>query len=219
MRSTVVLWGVLGILLFAGLVEAKKDEPVQVSPDTYVIFREDHKGIFGSLAKLKAKVIREANEFAAKQGKIAIPISAKEKPMGNGPAQWASFEYQFRVVSKDDPEAKRTNMTRDPNVVIENNTHVTADIHTKDDTQRPTDVYGDLIKLDELRKRGVLTEAEFQTEKAKILGSASETSPPEAKGPTDDLYSQLTKLDELRKKGILTDAEFDAQKKKLLARQ
>jgi hypothetical protein len=86
-----------------------------------MISREDHRGIFGSLANLKAEVIREANEFAAKQGKIAVPISAHEKPLGNGPAQWASFDYQFRVVDKSDPEARRTSLLPRPDIVIESN--------------------------------------------------------------------------------------------------
>jgi PEGA domain len=114
--TTVVFLLALGLLGCASV-----PGPVQISPDTYVISREDHRGIFGSLASLKAEVIREANEFAAKQGKIAVPISAHEKPLGNGPAQWASFDYQFRVVDKNDPEAQRTSLLPRPDVVIESN--------------------------------------------------------------------------------------------------
>lgn len=95
--------------------------PIQISPDTYMITREDHRGIFGSLASLKAEVINEANQFAARQGKVAIPISSQEKPLGRGPAQWASFEYQFRVVDKDDPEVQRTALLPRADVVIEKN--------------------------------------------------------------------------------------------------
>jgi hypothetical protein len=83
---------------------------VQLSPDTYMISKEDHGGIFGSLAKLKADTIREANEFAARQGKVAIPIASKEKPMGICCGQWAAFEYQFRVVDKTDPEVRRASI-------------------------------------------------------------------------------------------------------------
>jgi hypothetical protein len=95
--------------------------PIKISPDTYMITREDHRGIFGSLASLKAEVINEANQFAARQSKVAIPISSQEKPLGRGPAQWASFEYQFRVVDKDDPEVRRTALLPRADVVIEKN--------------------------------------------------------------------------------------------------
>ena len=95
--------------------------PIQISPDTYMITREDHRGIFGSLASLKAEVINEANQFAAGLGKVASPISSHEKPLGRGPAQWASFEYQFRVVDKDDPEVQRTALLPRADIVIERN--------------------------------------------------------------------------------------------------
>ena len=70
-----------------------------------MLTREDHAGMFGSKSALKAGVIRDANVFAQKQGKIAIPISAKEHPMGIL-ADWASFELTFKVVDENDPEAK-----------------------------------------------------------------------------------------------------------------
>jgi hypothetical protein len=43
-----------------------------------------------------------------------------------GPAQWATFEYQFRVVDKNDPEAKRTSLVPRPDLVIEKNQKVSV---------------------------------------------------------------------------------------------
>ena len=54
-------------------------------------------------------------------------------------------------------------------VVIEKTEKVIADITTKDKSDQKKDVYAELIKLDDLRKRGILTEAEFQTQKQKLL--------------------------------------------------
>ena len=142
---------------------------VRVSPDTYMIFREDHGGIFGSASSLKAGVIRDANAFAESQGKVAIPISTRDKPMGGGPAQWASFEYQFRVVDKNDPEVRRTSLVPRADVVVEKTEKVTADIRTKDESSKSKDVYAELIKLDDLRKKGILTDAEFEAQKKKLL--------------------------------------------------
>jgi hypothetical protein len=82
---------------------------VKVSGNTYILSREDHAGMFGSASRLKAGVIRDANAFAEKQGKVAVPISAKEHQMGVM-ADWASFEYQFKLVDKDDPETRNTSM-------------------------------------------------------------------------------------------------------------
>ena len=70
-----------------------------------MLSRTDKGGVFGNSSAMKADVIREANEFAASQGKIAIPLALNESPMYIG--HFASVEYQFRVVSESDPEARR----------------------------------------------------------------------------------------------------------------
>jgi hypothetical protein len=140
---------------------------VKLSPDTYMLARTDKGGVFGNASAMKADVIREANEFAASQGKIAIPISLNESPMYIG--HFASVEYQFRVVDASDPEAGRVNLVPRPNVVIEKTEKTSIDVKTKDQTDRPKDVYTELLKLDDLRKRGILSEAEFEAQKKKLL--------------------------------------------------
>src|SRR5438105_13790407 len=78
---------------------------VQVSPDVYLLSRTDKGGIFGNASAMKAGVIREANNFAASQGKVAVAISLHETPLVVG-SRFASVEYQFRVVDKNDPAAR-----------------------------------------------------------------------------------------------------------------
>ncbi len=56
--------------------------------------------------------------------------------------------YQFKLVDKGDPRAKRT---------------------PADDAGKKQDVYAELTKLDDLRKKGILTQAEFDSEKKKLL--------------------------------------------------
>lgn len=140
---------------------------VKLSPDTYMLLRTDKGGAFGNPSAMKADVIQEANEFAAKQGKVAIPVSLTESPMYIG--HFASVEYQFHVVDESDPEARRTSLVPRPNVVIEKTEKSSVDVTTKDQTNRPKDVYADLLKLDDLRKRGILSEDEFQAQKKKLL--------------------------------------------------
>jgi hypothetical protein len=143
---------------------------VQLSPDTYMVAKEDHGGVFGSMIKLKAEVIREANSFAEKQGKIAIPISAKEIPITR-PMMWASFEYQFRVVDKNDPEARRTALVPRADLVIDKTEKVSIDSKSKDPGDKSKDVYSELLKLDDLQKRGIISKEEFDAEKRKLLKS------------------------------------------------
>lgn len=146
---------------------------VQLSPDTYMITKEDHRGIFGAgaSATLKAQTIREANAFAESKGKIAIPIALKAHPVGVM-GDWASWEYQFRVVDKNDPEAQRTSLAPRADFVIEKNDKISADIRTKDETDKKPDLYTELTKLDDLRKRGLITDAEYDSEKQRLLNRA-----------------------------------------------
>jgi hypothetical protein len=138
---------------------------VKLSPDTYMLSRADRAGIFGNTAKLKANVIRDANAFAESQGKIAIPLSTNETPVY--PGHFATVEYQFRVLDKNDPEAKRTSLVPRADIVVEKNEKISSDVHTKN--EKETDLYTELTKLDELRKKGILTEEEFAAQKKRLL--------------------------------------------------
>ena len=141
---------------------------VQLSPDTYLLTETNYAGIFYNHAKMKVKVIQEANDFAAKQGKIAIPLNMTDSPPS--PGSNPNMEYQFRVVSKDDPEARRVSLDKRPDQVIQKDENIKVDVHTKDDTTpKGPDVYAELIKLDDLKKRGIITQAEFDAQKAKLL--------------------------------------------------
>ena len=161
---------ILWLMLLPAVVLAAKPEVIQLSPDTYMISKADRGGIFGGgVPKLKAAVIKQANEFAASQGKIAIPLSSSERPMGTGPAQWATFEYQFRVVDKNDPEARRTSLAPRPDTVIIIEGTAPQPIAAPASDGRVDDLYSKLIKLDDLRKRGLISDAEFETEKRKLL--------------------------------------------------
>jgi hypothetical protein len=69
---------------------------VKLSPDTYMLSRADRGGIFGNAAAMKVEVIQEANDFADKQGKVAIPLGLKEIPLS--PGRLAQVEYQILAV-------------------------------------------------------------------------------------------------------------------------
>lgn len=138
---------------------------VQLSPDTYMASKTSAGGIFVSMASLKAEVISAANDFAVSKGKIAIPVASEERPAV--PLRNPSFEYQFRVIDKNDPEAKRTSLVPRADVVVEKTEKISADVRTKED--KAPDLYTDLTKLDDLRKKGVITEEEFATQKKRLF--------------------------------------------------
>ena len=139
---------------------------VRLSPDTYILSRSSAAGMFVNMSRLKGKVIQEANAFAESKGKIAICLSSNEvRPVHGFP----SFEYQFRVVEKDDPEARRTSLVPRPDIVIEKTEKISAEIQSEDISENDLDLYTELMKLDNLRKRGLITDGEFEAEKQKLL--------------------------------------------------
>lgn len=153
---------------------------IPVTADTYLLSKEDHAGIFGSLSKLKAEVITEANSFASSKGKVAIPISFREKPVGNSPGDWAMVEYQFKLVDPNSAEAAITSLEAGrksvpvrPDISIQSNESISADVNVTstahESSGQAKDLYAELLKLEDLRKRGILTGAEFEEQKAKLL--------------------------------------------------
>ena len=82
-KALLLSFSFVSALLFTG---CQNPGIVQLSPDTYMLSRVDHGGVFGNASALKAGVISDANAFAASQGKIAIPLAMKETPMVVGTA-------------------------------------------------------------------------------------------------------------------------------------
>lgn len=85
---------------------------VQVSPGTYQISRSSAAGAFANTAMLKANVIRDANSFAEKQSKVAVPISINENRPGVG---FPTCEVTFAVMSLQEYERQKHALQRDWN--------------------------------------------------------------------------------------------------------
>lgn len=156
------------IAVFPYSVSAKAPEVKQISGDIYEIYKEDKAGIFGRPDRMKAKIVEQANSFAASKNMAAIPVKATEIPMGPCCAMWASFRYRFRLVSLDDPAVSRVQLNLDSNTII-SKPDETGSTNIAITNQASKDIYAELIKLDDLRKRGILTEEEFEREKKKLL--------------------------------------------------
>ncbi len=154
-------------LIVLALVACADAPMVQISPDTYLIARSDKGGIFGNAAAMKVEVIREASEFAASQGKIAIPISTNETPVY--PGHLATIEYQFKLVDPDSPEAKSTALETQPDKIVERRNEYGGDVTVRHETDDKPDLYTELMKLDDLHRNGILTDDEFEEQKKKIL--------------------------------------------------
>lgn len=158
----------LAALLFAAMaVGCASSGAIPMGNDTYMISQTSAGGMFTSMSSLKADVMTQANTFADSKGKVAVPIAAKESPAY--PGRMPSFEYQFRLVDKNDARASGGALMPRADVVIERREATSADIRIKDTSTKPKDVYAELLKLDDLRKKGIITEGEFEAQKKILL--------------------------------------------------
>ena len=163
-------------------------EVVQMSPGVYQLARADHGGIFGNKDALRAGVIRDANVFAEKEGKVAVPLSAKEHPVGIM-GDWASYEYTFKVVTKDSPEARTpTALVRSDSVRVGGATSLGS---------KDTFYVAKPIETAE--------------------GLSASTMPAQASPKSDkSTGDRLLELKKLFDAGAITKEEYDAKKKVLL---
>jgi hypothetical protein len=159
-----VLWASLFLLAFAGCANVGV---VELAPGTYLLSKQDNAGIFGNFQRFKTEVIQEANDFAKSKGKVAIPITMNETSAG--PGRFATFQYQFRLVDAADPAAQRVTLTRQPDMILETKSKSTADVTVRRPSQSDDDLFQKLLRLDDLRKRGILTETEFESQKKRLL--------------------------------------------------
>jgi hypothetical protein len=143
-------------------------EIIPIGTDSYMIAQTSAGGVFKAMSSLKSEVILRANQFAESKGKIAVPIAAKESPAY--PGHMPSFEYQFRLVDKNDPRATGGGLIPRADTVIANKIVQAPDAGHRT-ANESKDVYLELVKLDDLRKKGILTDAEFQAQKERLLKS------------------------------------------------
>lgn len=149
------------LVTVATLIACANPGIVEISPDIYLLTRTDRGGMFGNPAAMKANVIREVNEFAESRGKVTLPVSVEETPIGIG--RWAKIDYQFRLVDKDDPAVAPTSL------IGHANENISTDKRAKSEAEISRVIYDELLMLEDLRQRGILTQAEFDAEKKKLL--------------------------------------------------
>jgi len=142
---------------------ASTNDIVPVGKDTYIVsgWGKSPGGYSG--AEVKANAIKEAGKFCASQGKQIQVISSTQRDMTFGVN--ATAELQFMCLSSNDADFSRAPIRREADAAVD----IRKDINNTN-SRAATSVYDELLKLDELRKRGVITDAEFEVQKTKLLG-------------------------------------------------
>lgn len=138
---------------------------VPIGQDTYMIGSQGKSpgGFSGSEAKVLA--FAEAQKFCSAQGKNVQVINTQQSDMSFG--KNATSEIQFMCLSKGDPALGRPRLERVPDQVI----HVKTPIPDRQSpaADKPKDLYSELLKLEDLKKRGLLSESEFEQQKKRLL--------------------------------------------------
>ena len=139
---------------------------VPIGQDTYMVSRQAASGFTG-MGSLKADAFKEANQYCISQNKkIQVVNTYESQPpyvFGNFPRA----EIQFMCLSDGDKEYVRPKMKKEADVVIEKKNDISIDLKTQD--QLDKDVYAELIKLDNLKKKGIITDKEFEIQKKRLL--------------------------------------------------
>ncbi|WP_337054024.1 SHOCT domain-containing protein [Pseudoxanthomonas sp. USHLN014] len=151
------------LLAIAPEVTAGKPQITPISRDTYMAVVENHAGIFGSESTTKRKALEAANAFAQSKGMEIQPVAMEYRGAG-GPGQWPAAEYQFRLV----PPGAGSPVGLKRRADVEVSAQGSAPAPQPSAAEKP-DLYTELMKLDDLRKRGILSDAEFEQQKAILL--------------------------------------------------
>ena len=135
-----------------------------------MITRQAATGFSGS-GTLKAEALQEAAQFCATQGKQMKVVAITEAQPPYILANFPKAEVVFKALDAGDPELKNEPVI-DPSgsrlkVGERPPERAAIDINEKQSTAG--DLYTKLSQLDDLHKKGILTDAEFEAEKKKIL--------------------------------------------------
>jgi hypothetical protein len=131
--------------------------PVSIGNNTYVVTRTAKSGFTLDTDELKAEAMQDATKFCAAQGKQLKIVTLTEIKPKYYTQDFASVKIVFKALDAGDPELRS-----EPVLTERSGTSLSTDA-----------VYDALNKLDDLRKRGILTEEEFQVEKQKVLSRSN----------------------------------------------
>ena len=155
--SITKLLGLGAVLLLSACVTPP--EIVKTADNSYSLSRLDRGGSMGDIAGTRQSLIADANKFAEQKGQVAVKVAMVDTP--TEVPGFTTVEYKFQLMSK---EAAATMP-----IVTSTKMQGAAAASGGNELTRSTAVYDALLKLDDLHKRGILTDDEFTSQKKKIL--------------------------------------------------
>ncbi len=143
--------------------------PVSLGNNTYSITCEASNAFHRDIDKLKADATDQATQFCAQQGKQLklLSLTGKVPMFATG---YAHAKIVFKALNPGDPELNMP-VTPEGTIAVP---MVSAPAAPPPPPRLTTDeLYTELVKLDDLRKKGILTDDEFQAEKKKLLSRSN----------------------------------------------
>lgn len=133
--------------------------------NTFSITCEASNAFHRDIDKLKADATDAANKYCAEQGKQLrlISLTGKVPMFATG---YARAKIVFQALNPGDP------MLSMP-VVEPGAAPAAAPLVMAPPRLTTDELYSELVKLDDLRKKGILTDDEFQAEKKKLLSRSN----------------------------------------------
>jgi Short C-terminal domain len=174
----------------AAFASSEPPAPVSLGNNTYSITVEASNAFHRDLDKLKDEATDQANKYCADQGKQMklISLTGKVPMFAMG---YAKAKIVFKALSPGDPELTAPVAAYGPVGASAPTAYASAPAtyapapaayapapapaaepaplpHLSTD-----ELYTELVKLDDLRKKGILTDDEFQAEKKKLLSRSN----------------------------------------------
>lgn len=160
MRIPLFVWLALPFGLLAATARAADPNPEikSLGSDTYALTRWADSTFNRDVAKLKEQALKDVAEYCATLHREMKIISVKtSRPLPT--LGFSKARIVFKALEANDPELHAPEPGQAPAVAVE-----AAPPRTETEV-----LYGDLLKLDDLRKRGLLTEEEFQARRKRLV--------------------------------------------------
>jgi len=177
MRMPLFACPVLALGLLA--VPARADPNPEIVPlgqDTYALTRWAETGFTRNTEKLKAQALEDVAAYCAKLHKQPKIISTEASHPVVPLTGFAHAKIVFKALDADDPELRAPLPAAGAEMALGAPAPAAAPPAAAESAlpRTATDqLYNDLMKLDDLRKRGILTDEEFQAQKKKLLDKSN----------------------------------------------
>lgn len=156
----------LFLSLCAGATAASTSKLESLGDSTFAITRTATSGFDRDVRKFRQEAEQDAVQYCTSRGKMlkVVAVTTDRPHFGGG---FASARIIFRALDAGDPAL----------TAVEAPVPAAAAAGTGQSVAAPTgvlptyagDLYSEILKLDDLRKRGLLTDKEFEQQKKKLL--------------------------------------------------